>query len=97
MDDVQNKPLESAVQSLVPQAQLSELTEVPSIMEHDVYRLQAFVEEVQKKPESGQILVPHMHVDGFTKAPALFGQPGPVQQPHLHSVEHVPVFNAEPK
>jgi len=33
VDDVQNKPVE-AVQSFVPQAQLSELTEVPSSTEH---------------------------------------------------------------
>ena len=35
VDDVQNKPLEAAVQTLVPQAQLSELTELPSTTEHD--------------------------------------------------------------
>ena len=32
--DTQNNPLEAAVQSLVPQTQLSELTELPSTTEH---------------------------------------------------------------
>ena len=32
--DKQNKRLEPAVQSLVPQAQLSELAELPSVIEH---------------------------------------------------------------
>ena len=53
MDDVQNKPLEAAVQSLVPQAQLSELTELPSATEHAAC-LQVFVDDVQNKPQAGR-------------------------------------------
>ena len=43
--------------------------------------------------EFEQILVPHMHVDGFVKAPTSFRHAGPVQQPHERSVVQFPVKN----
>jgi len=93
----QNKPLED-VQTLVPHAQLSELTAVPSSTEHSAYGLQVCIEDVQNKPvESEQILVPHIHVDGFVEAPTSFAHAIPVQQAHERSVVQGPVFNAGSK
>jgi hypothetical protein len=59
------------VQSLVPQAQLSELTELPSSTEHDAYGLQVFVEAVQYKPlDDVQSLVPQAQLSELTAVPS---------------------------
>ena len=71
MDDVQNKPLEAAVQSVVPQAQVSELTELPSTTEHGALR-QVFVDDVQYKPFEAavQSLVPQAQLPELTELPS---------------------------
>jgi phospholipase C len=70
IEDVQNKPLDD-VQSLVPHAQLSELTAVPSSTEQDAYWLQVFIEDVQNKPlDDVQSLVPHAQLSELTAVPS---------------------------
>ena len=44
--------------------------------------------------EFEQILVPHLHVDGFTKAPEFCVHAAPSQQAQMRSVEHGPVLAA---
>jgi hypothetical protein len=66
----QNNPV-IASQSLVPHAQLPELTEEPSETEHMVLVLQVLSEAKQNKPlEEVQLLVPHAQLPELTEEPS---------------------------
>ena len=66
----QNNPIDES-QSLIPHAQFSELTEVPSTSEHDAYGRQVFVEDVHTKPvDTVQSLVPHAQFPELTEVPS---------------------------
>jgi len=59
-------------QSLVPHAQLPELTEVPSATEHMIFELQVLSEAKQNKPlEDVQSLVPHAQLSELIEVPSL--------------------------
>jgi hypothetical protein len=59
------------VQSLVPQAQLPELTEEPSVTEHMILVLQVLSEAKQNKPvEDVQSLVPQAQLSELTAVPS---------------------------
>ena len=44
--------------------------------------------------EFEQILVPHLHVDGFVKAPEVCGHDDPIQQAQVRADVHGPVLAA---
>ena len=71
IEDVQNRLLED-VQSLVPQAQLSELAAVPSLTEHVAYWLQVLIKDVQNKPLEAavQSLVPQAQLSELAELPS---------------------------
>ena len=68
---LQNSPVDES-QSLVPHAQLPELTEEPSATEHMILVLQVLSEAKQNKPvEDVQSLVPHAQLSELAAVPSL--------------------------
>jgi hypothetical protein len=66
---LQNSPLDES-QSLVPHAQLPELTEEPSATEHMILVLQVLSEAKQNKPvDDVQSLVPQAQLSELTAVP----------------------------
>jgi hypothetical protein len=68
----QNNPVDES-QSLVPHAQLPELTEEPSVIEHMILVLQVLSEAKQNKPLEAavQSLVPHAQLSELTALPSV--------------------------
>jgi hypothetical protein len=88
---VQYKPLE-VVQSLVPQAQLSELTAVPSSTEHDACR-QVLVDDVQNLPLKllqAALFIPHAQYTEFDNVPSMLEQLLPGLQVFVEDVQNKP-------
>ena len=93
-DSRQNNPV-LVSHSLDPQVHLFAFFDIPLTTSHTGMTLHSSL--WQNKPvESEQMLVPHMHADGFIKKPPSFTHAGPVQQPHERTIVHWPVFNAGP-
>ena len=92
VDDVQNKPLED-VQSLLPQAQLSELRALPSVTEHGACR-QVFIDDVQNFPLKllqAVLSIPHAQSTEFVNNPPMLEQLLPGLQVFVDDVQNNPV------
>jgi hypothetical protein len=65
----QNKPVDES-QSLMPQAQLPEFTEVPLVTEHMILELQVLVEAKQNNVDKSQSMVPHVQLSELPAEPS---------------------------